>query len=315
MESCTAVAYPGLPLIFAEGFRDYGNRTSMHSHASLALTGTNGGVNTKTTVSLAETTSFTIDGRTPSGPRSKGVYELATIFISMSGMDAGVVVESVNNSIYSGSSDSGAAAVSSSLNHLLGLGLSKSELSDHARRISETAYRSIYGGLSEYFIDKDGVISTDQALDDSVFSDVRILACPFDYDRYSADELHLKVVEHPDYHSRISQVNDRMLELKQLSRKEDVEGILCLMESEAKTVHGLFEGVGLTVIKPLMKAVCSSVESMRSEGVPAFWNVAGGSVVYVFTFNDSEDRVKEALSGLNVGYDELKVAGPARVMI
>lgn len=43
-----AIAYPGLPVIFAEGFRDYKKRISGHSHASLALTDTFERVRTET---------------------------------------------------------------------------------------------------------------------------------------------------------------------------------------------------------------------------------------------------------------------------
>jgi mevalonate-3-kinase len=314
MDSCTAVAYPGLPVVFAEGFRDYEHRVSMHSHASLALTGRMEGVYSETTVRKADSSSFTLNGEVVSGSRATGVLELAAELMALAGVDYGVEVASVNKGIYSGSSDSGAAALAVALNSLLELGLSREELCVHARRVSETAYRSVYGGLSEYIIEGRGNVCTGLLADESFFNGVRVFACPFDLERYSADELHLKVVTHPDYVSRTGQADGRITELKKFIKEGDVDGLLRLMESDAKAVHRLFEGVGLTVVKPEMRRLCELVEGLRSRGVKAYWNVAGGSVVYVFALKKYSDEVVDVLSKSGIVYTEFKVAGPARVI-
>ncbi len=310
-----AVAYPGLPLIFAEGFRNYEMRISGHSHASFAVTDAYGTVKTETRAeSRKYGVEFTLDGAKPEGSRAAGALEVIREVSSLMTDRMGVRVESINHGILSGSSDSGAAALVTALDGMLELNLPLWRQVELARKVSETAYRSLIGGLSQYVIDDEGNVRVTQLADESFFKDVNIYAVPFDIRRFTADDLHRRVVQHPQYTQRQVQVDYRLRELQYLVDDRNVIGILELMESEAKTVHGMFADMGMDVIKPEMRELIELVADVRTRGLKAFWNAAGGSVVYVFTLHRYAKEVSRELKDSGYRYKHYRVAGPAKTI-
>jgi mevalonate pyrophosphate decarboxylase len=310
-----AIAYPGLPVIFAEGFRDYKKRISGHSHASFAITDAYNTVRTETKAeAMKYGVEFTLDGSAPDDMRSSGALTLIRDMIPLATEEIGIHVESVNHGILTGSSDSGAAALVTAVDDLLELNLPLWRMVELARHVSETAYRSLIGGLSEYRIDEEGNVRTVQMKKASHFKDVMIYAVPFNIKRFSADDLHLRVVRHPDYSNRVTQVNYRLENLRNFLEGNDILGVLDIMESEASTVHTMFKDMGMGVIKPEMKAVLDLVSDMRSRGVQAYWNVAGGSNVYVLTLRRWAKEVTRELKDKNFRYKHFKVADGATVV-
>jgi len=310
--SCKAIAFPGLPVIFAEGVKDVHNRVSIHSHVSFALTNKNETARTITSVKESDRNSFILNGKQPGGTRSVGVIRLIEEMLSMSNADHKIEVSSLNDNILTGSSDSGSAALVFALDNLLELNLEEPMLCRLARKVSETAYRSIYGGLSEYLVNDEGIIYTSKIVSEDFFKDVRIFACPFDYERHSADDLHLNVLTHPGYATRKKQVAERIIALKEYVREKDIYGVLKLMEDDAKTVHSMFEESGLTVIRPLMRGLCKKIEELRLNDIKAVWNVAGGSTVYIFCLKEDQDDISHLLRQMHVKNEEYKIAGAVR---
>lgn len=309
MESSTAVAFPGLPVIFAEGYR--GNRVSMHGHISLALTSLDGEVRTETTVVESNKNVFLVDNHELDNGRGRGMLKVRDAMLEKSGMKIKLKISSRNHGILSGSSDSGAAALVVALNELLGLSLSVDELHEIARHGGETSYRSLYGGLSEYYL-RDGIPHARSLLQPKELRDISIYAVPFEYPRYSADVLHLNVVRHPDYKKRVLDVERRISEFKSRLVERDFSGCLQLMEDDASQVHRMFEKLGFRVRKGKMIALCRKVEHWRRSGLECYWNVAGGSVVYVFCLKEAADRIR---GQLGCGVREYKVAGPAGLLL
>jgi diphosphomevalonate decarboxylase len=310
-----AIAYPGLPLVFAEGFRDFKSRLSSHSHASLAVTDAYETVKTETAVETSKVgVQFSLNGRVSDDPRTASVHNLIREMVSLATDETGVIVESMNHGVLTGSSDSGAAALVTALDDMLELNLPLWRMIELARQVSETAYRSLIGGLSEYLIDDQGNVRTVEVKKARFFKDVMIYAVPFDIKRFAADDLHKRVTQHPQYTNRSIQVDVRLAKLQELVDDRNIIGILELMESEAKVVHMMFSDMGMGVIKPEMKAVLDLVAEMRSKGVRAYWNVAGGSTVYVFTLKRWAKDVTRYLKDNNFKYKHFKVADGAKVV-
>lgn len=309
MKKSTAVAYPGLPVVFAEGYRK--NRVSMHGHISLALTSVDGLMRTETTVVDSAGGGFLLDGRRLAGDRGRSMLEMVDLMACKSGSRLKSSVSSRNYGILTGSSDSGAAALAVALNDFLGLNLTLDELHEIARLGSETAYRSLYGGLSEYYFRR-GVPKARRLAGASKLGDLLIYAVPFPYKRYSADALHKAAVRHPEYQKRISDAEKRILEFKKLLAGGNMTGCLKLMEDDAQQVHSMFEDMGYVVRKGKMRELCGRVEKWRSEGVECYWNVAGGSVVYVLSTSRFRRPLREKLKTHSPV--ECKVAGPAKVV-
>ncbi|MBU0762356.1 MAG: hypothetical protein KKD39_04970, partial [Candidatus Altiarchaeota archaeon] len=264
-DSGVAVAYPGLPLIFAEGFSDYKKRISGHSHASFALTDLQDMVRTETRAQLIPAgVEIQVEGVEEANPRMQSAHSVVREMLGLAAGKTGISLMSKNQNILTGSSDSGAAALVASVDDTLELGLPYHKLEEYARKISETAYRSIYGGLSEYTVDDRGNISTNQLKKASYFKDVVIYAVPFELKRFSADDLHLRVSQHPRYNQRNDQVNVRLSELKETLGSGDIVSILRLMELDAKTVHQMFADMGMTVIREGMKDFTVKIDDLRA---------------------------------------------------
>jgi mevalonate-3-kinase len=309
-----AVAYPGLPVIFAEGFRDQKLRISAHNHASLAVTDIHGNAKTETSAALTDRgLEFLLEGKEPVEGRAFAAFDLMREMVPLAAENTGVRMESQNHNILTGSSDSGAAAFVTALDDLLELGLPMTRMIEYSKHISETAYRSLIGGLSVCEVDSKGNIRARQLCDASYFRDLMIYAIPFtEISRFPADNLHLMVVRHKDYPKRAKQVEERLANLRHFIDEKDLLGFMKIIEAEARTVHTMFADMGMAVIKPQMEEAISLVLGMRERKIPAYWNVAGGSAVYVFTHHKYAREVTRELKDNNLKYRHYKVADGAK---
>jgi len=69
--------------------------------------------------------------------------------------------------------------------------------------------------------------------------------------------------------------------------------------------------MGMGVIKPEMRALTDLVHNIRGRGADVFWNIAGGSHVYVFTMKKYAKEVTRELKDADYSYRHFQVAaGP-----
>ncbi|VVB52111.1 Mevalonate-3-kinase [uncultured archaeon] len=289
-----ACAYPGLPVVFAEGFRDYERRIGLHASVSLALTDAAGKVRTLTEVSPLEggKGGFLVNGKPPEGRRGEDMGVVVELLKKKAKFTGELRIESHNEGIATGSSDSGAAALATALNGFLSLGLSVDELLPYATCGSETAYRSLYGGLSAY---DPASLEAELLADRRELRDVRAFVVEFPSERRAADDLHKRIVEHPKYPLRLKRIPEKVRGAKEAAADGDLVSLFSLMEDEARTFHGLVEDLGFPVRTAQMKGLTSLVESWRKKGLNCFWNVAGGSAVYVFCLKDDAESVSRKI--------------------
>lgn len=74
-----AVAFPGLPVIYAEGYRE--NRVSFHGHISLALTDVRESIRTETSVEDSEENVFLVEGKRLEGERGRDMLKIRDLMI------------------------------------------------------------------------------------------------------------------------------------------------------------------------------------------------------------------------------------------
>lgn len=307
--TCRAVAYPGLPVIFAEGYQIVrGRRISRHDSVGLCVTDSKEHVRTETVVEPSnEGVSFTVNVQKLSGSRRQGMLKIVKLMLEKSDYDGGLDISSTNYGILTGSSDSAAAALVTAMNSFLDLKLSLDELLQIGLYGSETVFRSLYGGLTEYRVggDKHEADVLVNELDISIFT------VPFEGRRFSADAIHKAVVSHPDYANRADSIREKITEVKGFLKKKSIVGILKLMEDDAREVHNLFMWTGHNVINPEMAELCDFVEDIRDGGLKCFWSVAGGSVVYVFSPGKEEAEIRDILQK-KWDFKNYALAGAAR---
>jgi len=315
MKFSKAIAYPGLPMIFAEGyFIVEGRRFSSHSSVGAALTTVREGMRTETTVAPYEYDPlFKVDGIPLEDSRGAGMLHIIEEFMMRAKNFEGVLIDSKNLKILTGSSDSGCAALVTALNEFYKLNLSREELLSLGLYGSETVFRSLIGGLSEYRV-RGEEVSVQVLATAKELSDVVVFSVSFPGSRFSADEIHGAVVDHHGYGLRRKVVNARILGVRTCVGEGDLYGVFELMEEDARTVHKMFEDVGRKVISSRMKSLCAQVESWRKEGLKAYWNVAGGRQVYVFCLKEDAKTVKSKLSAKKYSFKKLKIAGPPQIV-
>ena len=300
-----AIAYPGLPIVFAEGYRIVdGRRLSRHASVGAALTDEREEVRTETEVTLSHDDVFNVDGKPVEGARGEGMRTIIEKMKEKGWRSEGLRIESVNHGILSGSSDSGAAALTAALDDFFDLKLPKKELLKLALYGSETAYRSLCGGLTENRI-QGGECSATQLASARELSRIAVYAVSFPGKRYSADELHEAVVGHHNYALREKRAELQIRKLKDALSDGNLLSVLSVMEDDAQTVHRMFSVVGKRVITAPMRKLCDAVEGWRENGLEAYWNVAGGNQVYVFCLTEQKRETASVIA--EGGWDALRL--------
>lgn len=320
-KECVVSAYPGLPIIFAEGIREpFRERISRHDSIGLALTSVDQKVKTETRVKIlpdSEEIRFRVNNQLVYGKRDEGMRRIIELMRSKSGCDIGLNIESFNHEIVTGSSDSGAAALVVALNTVLELDLRVEELLNLGHYGSETVFRSLMGGLSEYRVGNSKKLSAEVIAKPEEFSrHIAIYALPFEGERFSADQLHAVVVEHPNYVEREKTIREKINEFKKHLVGGDYAGVLEAMESDARVFHSMVEDLGFRVIKEDMRSVCKKVEQWRSPaggGLQVWWNVAGGNQIYVFCLREHAEKVKNKLKKTSLTFSEYKPTGAPEI--
>jgi len=317
-ERSTAIAYPTIPILLLGGLRDPARRIPFYSTMGLAVTDLKGEVRAETTVERAPSgISFTLNGSPVSGKRGRDMVRMVRLLCRKARYTGGLSISSANHNIVTGSSDAGAAALATAVADLLGLHIPMGELAEVARMGSESVYRSLYGGLSLTEVKRGRCVAIQLASPEKL-KDWRIFAIPFTElgARHSADEIHERIVRHPHFPERVCSRPGMVRRIRAALRAVDLERVMQLAEEDAMNFHYLLEWVGVRVIKDPMFAACNLVRMMREEkGIRAWFTVAGGNMVYVYTLTKNAPavaRILRAAYGKKVL--EYKIAGGPEII-
>lgn len=291
----TAVAYPTIPILFVAGVRD-GTRIPAHNTMGMAITDKNKEVRTETTVKKSESGSdvFTLNGEEME--INDDMKKILDTFRDKAGKDVKLRIESNNYKIYSGSSDSGMAALVYALNDFLETDFSQDELADIAMYGSESSIRSVFGGLNEIVVEgrerpKGVLLASAEEL-----NEIGILAITFDREgRYSAREIFRTNQNSTLWETRLEYAPHWEKEIKEAIEEENWDKFLKNAQENCQHAHNLFELSGKRMHNKEMTCARIDVDNVRLSGTPCYWTAGGGNVLNVFSYGDHVEEAKRKL--------------------
>jgi mevalonate-3-kinase len=315
-QSVTAVAYPTIPVVFLGGIDS--NRIPLYDTMGLAVTSLDASTRTETTVKQAnnsqELVTFILNGQKITGKRGSQIINSIKDFMNLTSNLEPIKISSTNYNIYSGSSDSGLAALFTALNYYYGYNLDPDELMKYATRGSESVGRSLYGGLTHTTI-VNKKISVNQLASDTQLATLRLFSIPFDYkSRISADEIHAAIVKNPRFSDRISKIPYWIDKISQAIVNKDYLSLLENAEENIQNAHELLEEVDVFVRRPEIMDLCNQIIQMRNGGIPVFFLIGGGNLVTAATIEEFSNHVAMNLAKNNWSFVESKVAGAPKVI-
>ncbi|NHK30142.1 MAG: hypothetical protein FK730_02235 [Asgard group archaeon] len=310
-----AVAYPTIPIVFLGGINP--NRKPLYDTMGLAVTSLDNKTRTETTVELveekAEKITFYLNGKKITGKRGEQILNIIQTFLSFADINESIIIRSKNYNIFSGSSDSGLAALLTAMNDLLELNFSQDDLLNYAMKGSESAGRSLYGGLTLTQIKES--ISVSQLASDQQLDSLKLFSIPFYYkSRISADEIHTAIVTNPKFSDRVKKIPYWIDKIRDAIKTDDFLTVLKNAEENIQNAHELLEGVGIQVRKPDIMNLCDDVIHLREKGIPAYYLIGGGNLVTIATIDKFSTKVANHLVDKKWIYHESKVAGPPKII-
>lgn len=310
-----AVAYPTIPIIFVASVDE--KRVPLHDTMGLAVTDLEEETRSETKIEIIPKKEiiFLLEGKPVDERREKDIKEVAKEFMKIAKKEVGLKIESRNYKIFSGSSDSGAAALVAALNNLFETNLSKEKMAQLGNRISESAIRSVYGGLNMYLVST-GKPRGIQLASEKDLKDIKIFALGFNYKtRVSAQEIFDICKTSPYWKMRLERVPYWVREIKMGLKNKDWKRVFSNAEENCANAHYLIESGGKRCRRKEMMGVVIDVEEIRAGGLPVYWTAGGGNVINVFTWRPYDKKVLEALKERGHNPIEYKVASGPKVII
>jgi mevalonate pyrophosphate decarboxylase len=308
-----SVAFPTIPVIFVSSVRH--DRVPLHDTMGLAVTDTKEETRSETTVHRLNENrvEFLLEGKPVDPRKQKDIEKVVRIFQAAAGSNHGVQMESRNYKIYSGSSDSGAAAIVIALNELYETDFSTEKLAELSMIISESGIRSVYGGMNATFIHPN--VHGAQLASEHDMKEVKIFAMGFDYEsRVSAEEIFQLTRSNPFYEYRLKMVPSWVAKIKLGLMKKDWNTVFSVAEENCNNAHYLIESSGRRCRRKEMMNAVIDVEEIRDEGLPVYWTAGGGKVINAITWEPHASAVFRELQKRGQKPIEYKVASGARVI-
>ncbi len=314
-KTVTCVAFPTIPILFVASVDE--NRVPLHDTMGLAVTDLKEETRSETTITVQpkeKGVEFFLEGKKLDERRMADVVNVSKEFMNAAGEAVGLKIESSNHRIFSGSSDSGAAALVCGLNALFETNFNQQKLAELGNRISESAVRSVLGALSMYVV-SDGAPRVVQMASDEDLKDIRIFAMGFDYDsRVSAQEIFDICRKSPYWQNRLQRVPYWVSEIKNGLTEGNWEKVFSSAEENCANAHYLVESGGKRCRRKELMGAVIDVEEIRASGLPVYWTAGGGKVISAFTWEPHAEKVLQELRKRGQSPVEYKVAGKPKII-
>lgn len=313
----TVVAYPTIPIIFLGGINT--DRTPLYDTMGLAVTNKDETTRTETTVESTKdkeisSIKFLLDKQELTGLRGEQIIESIKSLMEKNNIKAKIKIESNNYEIFSGSSDSGLAALFTALNDVFDLKYSKDEILRYSMKGSESAGRSLYGGLTLTQVNEKP-LKVIQLASEQDLNRFNLFSVPFQYEsRISADVIHAGIIKNPQFPERVKRIPNWIDRIKKSLKNEELVELLKIAEENIQNAHELLEGVNIRVRKPDMLRLCDQVKQMRNEKIEAYYLIGGGNLVTIATIDNFAKAVAKFLSKYQWNYYEFKVASAPKII-
>lgn len=310
-----SVAYPTIPIMFVASVGS--DRIPLHDTMGLAVTDLNGETRSETTIDAvpgSDKIEFLLEGKPLDERRHKDIEKVVAEFSNAAGEKTVLKIESKNYKIYSGSSDSGAAAIVVGLNEFFGTNFPIEKLALLGNQISESANRSVYGGMNAYIV-SEGKPKGRQIASEDELKGIRIFAMGFDYPtRISAQEIFDICRISPFWKMRTDRVPYWRKQIEEGLKKHDWKQVFSNAEENCANAHYLIENGGKRSRRKEMMNAVIDVEETRDSGLNVYWTAGGGKVINAFSWGSDADKVLEELKKRGQKPVEYKVAPGAKVI-
>lgn len=312
----TSVAYPTIPIIFVASVDEH--RVPLHDTMGLAVTDLEEKTRSETRITVVPESkgiTFLLEGKPVDKKRNKNILTVVDEFKKATREKFGLKIESANYDIYSGSSDSGAAALVVGLNEIFEAGFSKERLAELGNRVSESAIRSVCGGLNAYIV-SEGKPKGQQMASEGELSEIRIFAMGFDYPtRVSAQEIFDVCKKSRFWKMRLDMVPYWRSQIEAGLKTRDWVKVFHNAEENCANAHYLIESGGKRCRKKEIMNAVIDIEDIRNLGLPVYWTAGGGKIINAFSWGREADTVLEELKKRGQRPEEYKIASGAKVII
>jgi phosphomevalonate decarboxylase len=214
-----------------------------------------------------------------------------------------------------GYSASGFAALGRAAAKALDLDIGTRKLSEVVRLGAGSASRSLTGGFSIWYANKNGE-SYSEELASAEAVKMKTIIVPTESD-VKTDSAHADVVWSPFFRPRLNYLRGILPKMKQALSRKDVESIARLAEEDTLNLHAvtMTGREGMVLFSPLSIEIIREVRRLRrEEDVPAWFSLDTGPSVFVNTTRDAAPTVRKSIRKLAKTVLVSDPGGPAEII-
>jgi phosphomevalonate decarboxylase len=236
----------------------------------------------------------------------------------LAGEKTRVRVESRNANVEGkglGFSASGFAALGLATSKALGLSLEPRELSEVVRLGAGSAARSLVGGFSIWYANRNGRSYAEQ-LGSASSIRLRTLIVPIP-SKIKTDRAHADVLTSPFFRARLAYLKGVLQKMRRAIGRGDVPEICRLAEVDTLNLHAItMTGKMETIlVSPLSIKIMDQVRRLREEeSVPVWYSLDTGPSVFVNTTPKAAPKVERRIRALAGNVIASDPGGPAEIV-
>lgn len=240
-----------------------------------------------------------INGRVPTKREEARALVVIDKLREIADTETRVRVESTNANVEGkglGFSASGFAALGLAASKALGVNLEAHRLSEVVRLGAGSAARSLVGGFSIWYANRNGHSFAEQ-LAPATSIELRTLIVPISSD-IKTDMVHTDSLTSPFFKARLGYVKGALQRMKRAIGRRDLHEICRLAEVDTLNLHAItMTGKKETVLfSPLSIRVMHEVRRLREEeGIPVWYSLDTGPSVFVNTMPNVATKVEKRI--------------------
>jgi phosphomevalonate decarboxylase len=299
MKKATAIAHPIQGLIKYHGLKDAKLRIPFHDSISVCIEAL------YTTTTVEATTSkkdyAVINGKKATDTDLERVEVVLDELRNTAGYRDGFKVAS-ENSLTGGKglgfSASAFAALGTAACAALDFGIDHVSLSELVRLGAGSATRSLAGSFAVWYARKNGR-SYAESIAEPDAVDLGMVVVPIP-SSVKTDEAHSEVLSSPLFKARLRHVAKTVETMREAIKNGDTATIGKLAEEDSLNLHAstMTGKAHMILWEPETVSIIKEVQTMRSEGIPAWYSMDTGPSVFVNTTTEHMQAVATRLRGL-----------------
>jgi phosphomevalonate decarboxylase len=314
---CSARAYAIQGLIKYHGLKNARLRIPYHDSISVCMKSLDTVTTVETRNSLRRD-SIRINGTVPTTGEEARARVVIDKLRELAGEKTRVRVESRNANVKGkglGFSASGFAALGLATSKALGLSLEPRELSEVVRLGAGSAARSLVGGFSIWYANRNGRSYAEQ-LGSASSIRLRTLIVPIP-SQIKTDRAHADVLTSPFFRARLAYLKGVLQKMRRAIGRRDVPEIGRLAEVDTLNLHAItMTGKMETIlVSPLSIKIMDQVRRLREEeSVPVWYSLDTGPSVFINTTPKAASKVERRIRALVDNVISSDPGGPAEII-